>query len=313
MYPVIQPSEVLNCVGMSDKKLIVVAGPTAVGKTSISIQLGRMLETGIVSADSRQIFREMTIGTAKPSPDELREVPHYFIDIASVTEDYDAARYATDALTVIQELFGKKDYVILCGGSGLYIKGVCEGFDVMPAVPEEIRDHLVEKYKTEGMPWLQEQLREKDPEAFQSIDSHNPHRLIRALEVKLSSGQSILSFRKKKKQERGFDIVKIGLDIPKEELYARIDKRMDDMIAAGLFEEARTLYPLRDKNALQTVGYQEIFAYMENAYDLEECIRLLKRNSRRYAKRQLTWFRKDPEFKWFRPEEVGAIVRYVMG
>lgn len=296
---------------MSDKKLIVVAGPTAVGKTAVSIQLAKMLETAIVSADSRQIFREMTIGTAKPSRDELREVPHYFIDSASVAEDYDAARYAADALTVIQDLFAKKNRVILCGGSGLYIKGVCEGFDEMPSVPDDLRDRLVEKFRAEGLSWLQQQLLEKDPEALRSIDRNNPHRLIRALEVKMSSGQSILTFRKNKKQERNFDIVKVGLELPREELYARIDKRMDDMIAGGLFEEARSLYPLREKNALQTVGYQEIFAYLENAYNKEECIRLLKRNSRRYAKRQLTWFKKDPEFRWFRPAEVGAIARYV--
>lgn len=298
---------------MSDKKLIVVAGPTAVGKTAVSIRLAKLFETAIVSADSRQIFREMTIGTAKPSPDELREVPHYFIDNASVAEDYDAARYAADALTVIQDLFAKKNRVILCGGSGLYIKGVCEGFDEMPSVPDDLRDLLVEKFRAEGLSWLQQQLLEKDPEALRSIDRNNPHRLIRALEVKMSSGQSILTFRKNKKQERDFDIVKVGLELPREELYARIDKRMDDMIADGLFEEARSLYPLRAKNALQTVGYQEIFAYMENAYDKEECIRLLKRNSRRYAKRQLTWFKKDPEFRWFRPDEVGAIARYVGG
>lgn len=301
----------INCIWMSDKKLIVVAGPTAVGKTAVSLHLARVLETAIVSADSRQIFREMTIGTAKPSPDELGEVPHYFIDSASVVEDYDAARYATEALAVIEDLLRKKDQVILCGGSGLYIKGVCEGFDEIPPVSDEIRNHLVEQYKAEGLPRLQEQLREKDPEAFHSIDSQNPHRVIRALEVKLSSGQSILSFRKNERKERNFAIVKVGLELPREALYARIDKRMDDMIAAGLFDEARRLYPLRHKNALQTVGYQEIFAYMENAYDREECIRLLKRNSRRYAKRQLTWFKKDPEFRWFRPEEVREIVGYV--
>lgn len=299
--------------GMADKKLIVVAGATAVGKTSVALHLARVLDTAIVSADSRQIFREMSIGTAKPTADELREVPHFFIDSASVTEDYDAARYATDALAVIHELFAKKDHVILCGGSGLYIKGVCEGFDEMPAVPDAVREHLVEKFSVEGLPWLQEQLRELDPEAFESMDTHNPRRLIRALEVKLSSGRSILSFRKNEKKERGFKIVKVGLELPREELHARIDKRMDDMIAAGLFEEARRLYPLRDRNALQTVGYQEIFAHMENAYDRDECIRLLKRNSRRYAKRQLTWFRKDPEFRWFRPEETEEIVRYVGG
>jgi len=296
---------------MSEKKLIVVAGPTAVGKTSVSIRLAEYFQTEIVSADSRQVYREMTVGTAKPSASDRKRVPHYFIDSHSAGEDYDAATYAEDALKVIHELFTRHDLVILCGGSGLYIKGVCDGFDEMPEVADDIRRDLIENYRARGIEWLQEQMQQLDPEGFQVMDRQNPHRLIRALEVQRSSGKSILSFRKNRRREHDFDILKIGLELPREELYERIDARMDEMIAQGLFEEARNLYPMRHHNALQTVGYQEIFDFMENKYDLEECVRLLKRNSRRYAKRQLTWFKKDPRFSWFDPHNVEAIISFI--
>lgn len=293
------------------KKLIVIAGPTAVGKTSVAIHLAKEFRTAIVSADSRQIYREMNVGTAKPTAAGLRAVPHYFIDTHSVADTYDAASYATDALGVIADLFTRHDEVILCGGSGLYIKGVCDGFDEMPDIPEGIRNDLIRSYREHGLPWLQEQMRNLDPDAMDSIDVKNPHRLIRALEVKLASGESIMSFRKNKKHDRNFYSLKIGLELPREELYKRIDTRMDHMIGEGLFEEARTLYPLRHYNALQTVGYQEIFDFIDNRYDRDECIRLLKRNSRRYAKRQLTWFKKDPGFTWFSPNDINAIINYI--
>ncbi len=301
----------LNCIRMGNKKLVVVAGPTAVGKTSVAIRLAREFHASVVSADSRQIFREMTIGTAKPTGEELAAVRHYFIDTHSVGDDYDAAAYATDALGVITGLFAEADTVVLCGGSGLYIKAVCDGFDEMPIVPDSIRQGLMENYKAHGIEWLQEQMRQRDPEGLASMDEHNPHRLIRALEVKLHSGKSILSFRTKKKRAHDFDVIKIGLELPREELYARIDTRMEKMIADGLFEEAHKLYPMRHHNALQTVGYQEIFDFMDNLYDLDECVRLLKRNTRRYAKRQLTWFMKDPEFNWFSPYEIHTIINHI--
>jgi tRNA dimethylallyltransferase len=296
---------------MPEKKLVVVAGPTAVGKTTVSIQLATFFSAAIVSADSRQIYRELTIGTAKPSPGELAEVPHYFIDSHTIKENYDAARYGEEALNVIEQLFREKDCVILCGGSGLYIKAVCEGFDAIPEVPEGVRSKLVEKYKQHGLGWLREQMQQLDPEALQLMDEKNPHRLIRALEVKIASGESITAFRKKEKRKHAFDIVKIGLELPREELYRRIDERMDQMIAEGLFDEAKELYPFRNHNALQTVGYQEIFGFMENEYDYEECVRLLKRNSRRYAKRQLTWFKRDNGFGWFHPQAVDLMVQYI--
>lgn len=297
---------------MSRNKLVVVGGPTAVGKTAVAIHLAKRFQTAIVSADSRQVYMEMTIGTAKPSASERREVSHYFIDTHSVVDDYDAARYAMEALAVIHDLFEKHDVVILCGGSGLYIKGVCEGFDEMPEIPDHVRREITENYRSRGLSWLQDQLAGLDPEAFREIDTNNPHRLMRALEVKIHSGKSILSFRRNQKREHLFEIVKIGLELPREELYRRIDGRMDRMIADGLIEEAKNLYPLRHHNALQTVGYQEIFGYMDHAYDLDECIRLLKRNSRRYAKRQLTWFKKDQDFKWFHPEAVDDVVEFIL-
>lgn len=281
------------------------------GKTSVALQLAKEFQTVIISADSRQIYREMTIGTAKPTPEEQREVRHYFIDTHSVGDDYNAARYADQALAVIHERFLEQNHVIVCGGSGLYIRAVCEGFDDIPPVPDEIRRLLVQDYRHHGLAWLQEEVRRRDPEAFRAVDIRNPHRLIRALEVKIYSGQSILSFRSNQRREHPFRITKVGLELPREELYRRIDSRMDQMIADGLFDEAKALYPLRHHNALQTVGYQEIFGYMDGAYDLDECIRLLKRNSRRYAKRQLTWFKKDPEFRWFGPAQIDDIVKYV--
>lgn len=296
---------------MDTNRLIVIAGPTAVGKTSVALRLASEFHTVIVSADSRQVYREMTIGTAKPTAAEQLAVPHYFIDTHSVEADYDAAAYATDALGVISDLFTRHDWVILCGGSGLYIKGVCDGFDEMPEIPAGIRDRLSENFRLHGLPWLQEQMRTIDPAAMETMDVRNPHRLIRALEVKLASGKSVLSFRKNRKQERDFLAIKVGLELPRDELYLRIDARLDQMISNGLLDEAKALYPMRGKNALQTVGYQEIFDFIDHRYDWEECVRLLKRNSRRYAKRQLTWFKKDPGFTWFNPNDINAIINYI--
>lgn len=289
------------------KTLLVIVGPTAVGKTAFSVALAQKWDTEIVSADSRQIFHEMNIGTAKPSVQELASVPHHFINSHSVREEYDAALYGMEALAKIQELFRFQETVILCGGSGLYIKAVCEGFDDIPEIQKEIREEIVMQYENQGVGWLQQKMNELDPEHLATLDSQNPHRLIRALEVRIGTGKSISTFHKKEKLRHDFDIVKIGLELDREELYGRIDKRMDIMIASGLFDEAKDLYPFRNHQALQTVGYQEIFDFMDGKYDYDEAVRLLKRNSRRYAKRQLTWFKRDPDVTWFDarfPEEV---------
>lgn len=295
----------------SGKKLIVIVGPTAAGKTALAIKVAKEFHAEIISADSRQIYRELTIGTAKPDEDELREVRHHFINSHSITEEYDAARFGEEAMLRIYSLFEAHNYVVVCGGSGLYIKALLEGFDDIPEVPDEIRDQLIEEFENKGMLWLQNRMRELDPEHFKKIDQKNPMRLMRALEVRLATGKSISEFQKQVTKELPFKVVKVGVEVERAKLYERIDKRMDDMIARGLFEEAQGLYAYRDKNALQTVGYQEIFGFMDGQYDKQEAVRLLKRNSRRYAKRQLTWFKRDEEIRWFKPENTSSIMEYI--
>ena len=295
----------------SKKTLIVVAGPTAVGKTAVSIKLAQVFKTEIVSADSRQIFKELTIGTAKPSPSELALVPHHFINTHSIEEDYDAAQYGREALELITARFEHLDTLILCGGSGLYVKAVCDGFDDIPDIPAGVREELMEQYEQHGIAWLQQKMQELDPEHFQDIDQKNPHRLIRALEVRLATGSSIASFHTKHKIRHPFSILKIGLELPREELYRQIDNRMDTMIEQGLFEEAKNLYQYKDRQALQTVGYQEIFDFIDGQYSEEEAIRLLKRNTRRYAKRQLTWFKRDADIRWFSARDTDEIIVFI--
>jgi tRNA dimethylallyltransferase len=294
-----------------NKTLIVVVGPTAVGKTAAAIKLAREFGTEVISADSRQIFKELTIGTAKPTEEELSTVRHHFINSHSIRDDYDAAQYGRDAVTLINELFQKHNFLILCGGSGLYVKAVTEGFDDIPDIPSGIRQSLIQGYEDNGLEWLQAKMCELDPSHFANIDQKNPHRLIRALEVKLATGKSIASFQAKQKTEHLFSILKIGLELPRENLYKRIDDRMDRMIADGLFEEAAALYPHKDRQALQTVGYQEIFDFMDGKFDKEETIRLLKRNSRRYAKRQLTWFKRDTDTHWFSADDIEKIIALI--
>lgn len=295
----------------SGKKLIVIVGPTAAGKTALAIRVAKQLNAEIISVDSRQIYKELTIGTAKPDEDELRQVPHHFINSHSISEDYDAATFGEEALLKIYSLFETYNYVVVCGGSGLYIKALLEGFDDIPEVPDEIRDQLIEEFENKGMLWLQNRMRELDPEHFKKIDQKNPMRLMRALEVKLATGKSISEFQKQVVKELPFQVVKIGVDVERAKLYERIDARMDDMISKGLFNEAKNLYAYREKNALQTVGYQEIFGFMDGQYDQAEAIRLLKRNSRRYAKRQLTWFKRDEQIKWFKPDDTNSILEYI--
>lgn len=296
---------------LSKKQLLVIVGPTAVGKTALAIRIAKEFRTEIISADSRQIYKELTIGTAKPNEAELEEVPHHFINSHSISEDYDAARFGEDALLKIYSLFEDHDYVVVCGGSGLYIKALLEGFDDIPEVPDSVRDQLIEDFEAKGLLWLQNRMRELDPEHFKKIDQKNPMRLMRALEVMIATGKSISEFQKEVKKELPFRVIKIGLEVERATLYERIDKRMDDMIVQGLFEEAKGLYAFKDKNALQTVGYQEIFGSMDGAYDHAEAVRLLKRNSRRYAKRQLTWFKRDEQIRWFKNDDVSSITEYI--
>jgi tRNA dimethylallyltransferase len=296
----------------SQKKLIVIVGPTAVGKTAAAISVAEHFKTEIISADSRQIYKELTIGTAKPSEAELATVPHHFINTHSIQEDYDAASFGVDAHLLLNNLFEKYDYVVICGGSGLYIKGLLEGFDDIPEVPDEIRDQLIEDFEAKGLLWLQNKMRELDLEHFKKIDQKNPVRLMRALEVRIATGKSITEFQVSAKKQLPFSVIKIGLELERSTLYKQIDDRMDQMISSGLFEEAQQFYPHRNLNALQTVGYREIFDYLDGQYGKEEAIRLLKRNSRRYAKRQLTWFKRDEEIKWFKPGELETMLDYIV-
>lgn len=295
----------------SKKKLIVIVGPTAVGKTEIAIQVAAHFQTEIISADSRQIYKELTIGTAKPSEAELQQVAHHFINSHSIHDDYDAAQFGEEAWALIHELFKQHDYLVVCGGSGLYIKAFLEGFDDIPEVSDEVRDQLIEEFENKGLLWLQNKMRELDPDHFQNLDQKNPVRLMRALEVKIATGKSISSFRTLAKKEHSFKIVKVGLELDRAELYKRIDDRMDHMIATGLFDEATQLFPFRNLNALQTVGYREIFEYLDGKYDHDEAVRLLKRNSRRYAKRQLTWFKRDEEIIWFKPDQFNELLTVI--
>ncbi len=285
-------------VSIPQKKLFVIVGPTAVGKTALSIALAKQLGTEIVSADSRQVYKEMEIGTAKPSAEELREVRHHFINSHSIHQDFNAGQYEREAYPLLQSLFEKFDHVVMVGGSGLYIKAVIDGFDEIPEVPDAVRQTIETQYAERGISWLQAELSRLDPGLYQTIDQQNPHRLIRALEVITFTGQSIQHFRGKVKRAHAFEVIKIGLELEREHLYDRINRRMDSMIAQGLFEEAERLFPLRHLNALQTVGYKEIFDFLEGKYHKTEAVRLLKQHSRHYAKRQVTWFKRDRAVHW---------------
>ncbi|TGE06268.1 tRNA (adenosine(37)-N6)-dimethylallyltransferase MiaA [Hymenobacter fodinae] len=285
--------------------LLVISGPTAVGKTELCVRLAQALETEIVSADSRQFFRELTIGTAKPSPEEMQGVPHHFINSHSIQEEYNAGRYEQDALALLHELFQKHRVVILTGGSGLYLQAVTEGFDEMPKALPQVREQLHQELAEGGLAPLVAELQRLDPVTYERIDRQNHQRILRALEITRATGQPFSSFHGvKKAAERPFTTVKIALNREREELYQRIDLRMDQMLASGLEAEARAMYPFRHHNALQTVGYKELFDYFEGHYDYAEAVRLLKRNSRHYAKRQLTWLRRDPEYQWHHPAEL---------
>jgi tRNA dimethylallyltransferase len=292
-------------------KLIVIVGPTAVGKTEVALRVAGQFRTEIISADSRQIFKELEIGTAKPSVEELSRIAHHFINTHSIDQSYDAGAYGRDALALIHSLFKTHNKLILCGGSGLYIKAVLEGFDDMPEIPAGIREQIISEYENKGLLWLQQEVKKNDLDYFEQVDINNPHRLIRALELFRASGVKASELRVKEKRIHGFEVIKIGLEMERAKLYERIDARMDAMIEKGLFEEAKHFFLRRDLNALQTVGYREIFDYFEKKYDRAEAIRLLKRNTRRYAKRQLTWFKRDPEIHWFNPDQFEEIISLI--
>ena len=293
-----------------DKRVIIIAGPTAVGKTSVAIQLAKHFNTEIISADSRQCYKELNIGVARPSPKELAEVPHHFIATHSIHEEVTAAAFEEYGLSKAMEIFQSHDHLIMCGGTGLYIKAFCDGLDQIPAVDPSIRNRIIEQYEKEGLTWLQDQLANKDPQFFRQGEIQNPQRSMRALEVMEATGKSILDFHGKQHTERDFSISIIGLTLPKEQLHRNINNRVDKMIEAGLVEEVKSLLPFRHVNALQTVGYSEIFEYLDNNLTLEQAIEKIKTNTRRYAKRQMTWFRKDTRIQWFSPIEVDEIIKH---
>ena len=288
---------------MSNKRLIVVVGPTAVGKTAECIRLAGMLDTEIVSADSRQFYKEMNIGVARPSESELATIPHHLIAHISVSQDYNAAMYERDASEVIGKLFQEKDDVVLTGGSGLYVNAVCNGMDDIPDKDESIRQELNDLFATQGLEPLQRELQEKDPEYWEIVDKRNHIRLIRALEVCRQTGRTFSSFRSQKKTKRNFDIIKIGIKRSRENLLERIYQRVDCMIGQGLIEEVRGLYGYRNLQALNAVGYKEIFDFLDGKTSLQEAVELIKINTRRYAKRQMTWFCKDKEIQWLDAEK----------
>ncbi|WP_276089958.1 tRNA (adenosine(37)-N6)-dimethylallyltransferase MiaA [Pedobacter sp. JY14-1] len=293
------------------KTLIVVAGPTAIGKTALAIQLAKFFSTEIISADSRQFFREMEIGTAKPSKEELAEVKHYFINSHSISTLFSTGDFEVEALTLIQELFTKKDLLIMVGGSGLYLDAVCKGLDELPQTDLTIRKQLNEQFEREGITHIREQLRIRDPEYFNKTDQSNPQRMIRGLEFFLSTGSRLSSFHTKQVKERPFNIVKIALNTDRNKLYERINTRVDLMMQAGLLEEVRSLQPYQHLNALKTVGYSELFDYLEDKTTLASAVDKIKQNTRRFAKRQLTWFRRDDATKWFEPEQLPEIIEYI--
>jgi tRNA dimethylallyltransferase len=295
----------------SSKTVIVIAGPTAVGKTAIAIDIARSFNTAIISADSRQCFKELSIGVARPSPGELQQVPHYFIASHSIHEEITAAGFEAYALQQVNELFRKQDVVVMAGGTGLYIKAFCEGLDQVPPVPAQVRASIAQAYETNGLQWLQQQLQQKDPAFYEKGEMKNPQRMMRALEVVEATGKSILDFRKGEAAKRDFNILKIGLELPREELNQRINTRVDQMMQAGLLEEVKALLPFKHLNALQTVGYAELFDYLEQQTTLEKAIELIKQNTRRYAKRQMTWFKKDAGMNWFAPGQEEEIKRFV--
>ena len=293
------------------KTLVVVAGPTASGKTAFSIALAKALHTVVISADSRQFYKEMRIGTAAPTLEELNEVTHYKVHNISINDKYDVAEYEKEVLSLLDELFATHDQVVLTGGSGLFIDAVCHGIDAIPDVAEETRTKVENLYKTGGLKAMQNEVQRLDPDYYAIVDTQNPRRLQRALEVCYQTGQTFTSFRQKQAKPRDFKIVKYALLWEREALCQRIDKRVDMMMQEGLLEEAQGLYPFRELNALNTVGYKELFAYFDGQCSLAEAVQQIKMHTRQYAKRQMTWLRKDDSYIWVRPDELERVVAEV--
>jgi tRNA dimethylallyltransferase len=293
------------------KNLIVILGPTAIGKTNVAVKVAQHFQTEIISADSRQFYKELEIGTVKPGKEELKKVTHHLVNSISIKDSYDVGQFETDALFILDKIFTSHDAAVMVGGSGLFVNAVCDGLDQLPESNPALRNELKMLSVEKGIIALREKLSELDPEYYAAVDRSNPHRLIRAIEICLLTGMKYSELRKKEKKERNFSIIKIGLDDSREKIYQRINERVEAMIKEGLPDEAKKFYDERHLNALQTIGYKELFDYFEKKISLEEAVELIKRNTRRYAKRQLTWFKKDGEIKWFRPEELDEIIKFI--
>jgi tRNA dimethylallyltransferase len=296
---------------MNQKFLIVVTGPTAIGKTGLAISLAKQLGTEIINADSRQIYREMVIGTAVPTKAQQADIRHHFINHKSIQEYYNASLFEREAIELLDKLFRHHDMVILTGGSGMYIDAVCNGIDDLPTIDPAVREKVRQEYHTEGLEGICTRLMKADPDYFQKVDVNNPQRLMKALEVIEMTGKPYSSYLTGKSKSRSFRTIKIGLDMPRPKLHENINKRVDAMMSDGLLEEVRLLYPFRHLNALNTVGYKELFDYLDSKWTLNEAIEKIKGHTRQYARRQLTWFRKDKEIRWFHPDEYDQMMDFI--
>ena len=296
---------------MGHKSVIVITGPTGVGKTGLSIELAQTLHCSIISADSRQIFKEMTIGTAAPGPEQLQRAKHYLVGTRSIFDYYSAYEYEQEAMGLVSRLFQEKDYVILTGGSMMYIDAFCNGIDELPTIDQELRESLQETYQKEGLESIRRQLKMLDPDFYKQVDLKNPKRVIHALEICLMTGRPYSELRTNTKKNRPFRIIKIGLDMDRNLLHHRINQRVEQMIQEGLEQEARDLYEHKNLNSLNTVGYRELFDYFDGNISREKAIELIKRNSRRYARKQLSWFRRDKEINWFSPDSSEEVFTFV--
>ena len=291
--------------------LIVLIGPTGVGKTELSLRLAEAFHTCILSADSRQLYADLPIGTAAPTPEQLSRVKHYFVGTLALTDYYSAAQYEADALRLLGELFATRPVVVLTGGSMMYVDAICKGIDDIPTVDTDTRQLLLHKYETEGLEHLCDELRLMDPEYYRIVDRKNPKRVIHALEICYMTGRTYTSFRTQTQKERPFRIVKVGLVRDREELYDRINRRVDQMMADGLLDEARRVYPHKDYNSLNTVGYKELFKYLDGEWTLDFAVEKIKQNSRIYSRKQMTWFKRDTDIRWFHPEQETEILAYL--
>ncbi len=293
------------------KTLIIIAGPTAIGKTALSIELAKELNTEIISADSRQFYKELSIGTAKPSQEEMQGITHHFIDNLSITEHYNAGVFENEVIAFLESYFKTHDTIIMCGGSGMYIDAVCNGMDELTEIKPEFREELNKTVKEKGLTWLQEQVKQHDPEYYGQVDTNNPARLQRALEICLSTGLPYSAQRKGTKKERSFSIIKILLNSDREKLYERINIRVDEMMKAGLLDEVKSVLEHKDLKALNTVGYKELFDHLSGKTSLEEAVSLIKQNTRRYAKRQLTWFNNSGGYQTFDPTDKKGVLEFI--